>query len=228
MTNAPPRAAPTETKDELETLIETRERRAWSYDCDTFLMKSKGGFGKIRIRVPTVEELNSALLASRQYCADYVKKSGLEPDADLTNNTRVAHIMNLVCRHATDDRPAFQGPKWMMKTLVADEFSVLLNLYHQTLKLATPLDLNIDDDKIEQVASVCVALKSEEKLNEYIAAFTREILAEQVIRLSIKLADARREADALREELATLRGGAMEEPALAVAPPSEDEEATSA
>jgi hypothetical protein len=194
----PPSPPPEPEKSELEKLIESRERRCWSYSADAFLSKGKGGFGQIRIRCPNVTDINTALLAARKHCIAYAKETGLDNDPVYTENVRLVYILNLVCRNAERDQPAFQGPKWMMDHLTPDECAVLHNLYEQTLLLETPLDLGLNDEKVETMASALAALTDEGKLAEYLATFSREVMSFFLIRLASKLKDARDEIESMR------------------------------
>lgn len=196
---------PIDAKPEVkapETLcefLEQRERVCWSYDVDTFTSKPKGGFGQIRIRVPMQEELHECMLKIRAYVKEYAKDSGLDTDPDFLANVKAVHFLNLACRQQDSDGPAFQGVRWMMQHLTADELSVLLNLYHQTLILASPMDLGLDDQKVESVATLCATYTKDKDLNEFVAQFSREVMAELLIRVSVKLSDARQEIEALRK-----------------------------
>jgi hypothetical protein len=185
----------------LEAFIEARnkDRKAYLYDADTFLMKDgKRGAGKLRIRVPLLDELERAVDGANAYVKEREKR-GLETNAVWRNNVEVAFTLNAVCRHPEKDQPAFRGPRWMVENFVADEFAVLHNLYEQTLQIVTPIDLKLDDEKIEQVAAALAVISADERQSEYLAPYTREVLAFLLTRTASKLKESRDEIDALRK-----------------------------
>lgn len=195
--------------NELCQKFADRERQTWTYECDAFVLKGRGGFGKFRIRPATALEQEKALMRANEYIKARAKESpGIEDDQDFVKTVRAVHILNLVCLDEKKNLPAFiRGPKWMLETFNVDELSVISSLYGRTMLLCSPLTMDLENDYIEGLANTLHKLdeaKLEETLTEVLSCFTIEIAREIMIRLSNKLAFARLESDQLREAIAKL------------------------
>ncbi len=68
---------------------------------------------------------------------------------------------------------------------------MLLNLYNDTVAKTQPVESALDDERLEAIASRCVALADTDTPNLALARLERDQLAEMVIRLSIKLHESR-------------------------------------
>jgi hypothetical protein len=184
-------------KSPLVEAIEKRERRTWTFEAQSFLQKGFPKLGKYRMRVVTCEEQENALFMAKRHVKEKVAAAKAEPemaqDADLIGNAKVAYVMYEACRDLEKDGPAFPSGKWLVKNLSTDELAVLVNHYHEILKLSGPIDLDLSTERVEGLAAVMAAHAETDAPNMVLMAFTREQVCEIAIRLSLLLKEARQE-----------------------------------
>lgn len=189
----------TDADSPAEAAIRRRTRRAWEFDISEFLQRGSAVSGKFRMRVADTEEQSLALIGADKYVRDLLKASSEAITGDVLPNAKIAYLMHAVCLHPEKDRPAYHSGRFLAENLTPDELAALLNAYHECLRLSGPLDLDLDDEKLEGLASVLAATAATDAPNIALIPFTQSQLAEIAIRLSLKLRAARDELAAMTE-----------------------------
>ncbi len=199
-----------EEKSELVAALEERlaNRRTFEFDAANFIGPGGTPIGKIKIRVVTKGESDKAVLAARKYVEEAARTEGVDgkealADRDLLVDAKTAHVLHAACRDAKDPKyPAFLGPKWMMDHVSTDEISVLLNHYNEVLRVSGPLETDFSDEKVEALADSLAKYSDTDGPNVYLIRYTRDQLGELLIRVALKLREARGDLDALVHEKA--------------------------
>jgi hypothetical protein len=177
----------------LETAM--RERPVKTIPVDQSLINwAEKPIGLISFRVVTVHEQNESLKASEDYLRENLKdQPRLLDDPDYVNNIRSAHILWRACRDGVDpSMPAFRSPRWMLRTFSAQLISKLIGYYNECLRASEPLSNWFqDDEKLETLIAFCFDNYSNDEPNVSLAYLSKEQLAEVVIRLSLKVMEAR-------------------------------------
>jgi len=192
----------TEEKSPLVKALDAIKRQCWEFELGTLLGKKADPLGKVRMRVATVGEQNKALLGAEKYLKELGEVRG-EIAADIMGNAKVAYLMHQVCLDMEKDRPAFPSGKYIQDTLSSDQLAVILNFYQECLRLSGAIDLDLDDDKIEGLAAMLAHHADSDAPNFALMSFTGAQLTEIVMRLALKLQEARK-AQKPAEELAAL------------------------
>lgn len=182
---------------ELALMERAKSRRTWTFECDKFLAKGKGNFGQFRMRVATVQEQNLALIGAVRYCKEIAKDTGLENDPDLLTNAKTCWILHRVTLRPDKDLPAFHAPQFMLENLSTDELTVLLNFYQECLRVAGPLDIQLDPAKAEGIASILAHGNSQDAMDE-LTRFTSSQLGLLCVMMAIN-------NETLKSEIAALK-----------------------
>jgi hypothetical protein len=183
----------TEEKSPLVEKLSALERPFWEFELGTMLGKKSDPIGKVRMRIATVGEQNKALLGVDKYLKDLGEVRG-EIASDIIGNAKVAYLMHQVCIDPVHNRPAFPSGKYIQDTLSSDQLAVMLNHYHECLRLSGAIDLELDDDKIEGLAAIMANHYDSDAPNLALMPFTHAQLGEIVVRLSKKYVEARKPA----------------------------------
>lgn len=184
-----------EQKSALVEAIEKQERRCWSFDAAEFM---GSGFPRgltYRMRVARVDEQSNALDMAKNYVSAKTKESDkAKLDPDIYGNAKIAYLMHAVCFDGEKNIPAFPSGKWLMEHLTVDQLAVLLNHYHEILRIQGPIDFDLSEERLEGLAALMAKHADTDAPNIALMPFTREQIAEMCVRLSMMLRDARKAA----------------------------------
>lgn len=178
-----------ESKSALVEAIEKRERPTWTFDAADFLGKGFPRGLKYRMRVARVWEQENSLSMARRYVAERIKESDLTKlDPDILSNAKIAYLMHAVCLNAENDGPAFPSGKWLLEKLTVDELAVMLNHYHEILRLSGYVDLDLTDERLDGLQALLAKHSGSDAPNVALSHFTREQLGELCVRFSVRAA----------------------------------------
>lgn len=183
----PSAAGIVEEKTPLVLAIEAEPRIAWEFEAGDVLFAGRRQIGKFRMRVATTVEQDDALRGADAHVKQLIKDATGDIGEQILGNAKIAYLMQAVCVDEKHDRPAFHSGKWLREWLSPDQLGVLLNCYHECLRLSRDIDLELDDDKIEALAAILANHADTDAPNLILARYTQAQLGEIVIRLCMKL-----------------------------------------
>lgn len=177
---------------ELESLLENRTRKTVEFDVPDILGQSGQSLGKVKMRIATVYEQDTAIREAHGYAELVAKNNGAAAiDSDLLENAKTAHILHKVCRNAKTDAPAFSSPKWMLEKMSVYELGILLNSYNEMVRAANPVDWRFDNQDLEAFAELCSKQSGTSIPNMYLAKYQSAQIAEIAIRMAILYHDTK-------------------------------------
>ncbi len=197
-------------KSALIAGLKTRKRKTVDYPLAGFLGLADRPIDKVKVRVATRWETDAAVIAAHRYVSTHTKGiPEAASDGDVLYDNKTLELLHVAFRDFANPNSysAFPSPGWMREHLTTHEIAVLLNLYNDTVNKTQPVETSLDDDRLEAIVSLCVALANTDTPNLGLATLSREQLAETVVRLAMKL-DAER---------AALAPGSAAEPVVDVA-----------
>lgn len=154
--------------------------------------------GKVVVQVLRKSQHSVALEAAyRRLDKKAENVPALKEDRDYVTDLRNIATLHIAIRDAKDPDgyPAFLSPEWMEEHLTPHELSFLLNAYNQFVGEVYPGGSDhLEPHKLIALLELCAEHAGTDIPNTALLSFTREMLAEVVVRAALLVVDAKAEA----------------------------------
>jgi hypothetical protein len=184
----------------LSAAMKSTTRRLYDYDLGPMIGLQTG---VAKFRVPTKREQDRAVAGAYDYAKKLTETNEkAAEDPDIISDAKSAFIVFEASRDASDPEkfPAFYAPSWMMDNMTADQIAVMVNIVNEVRRKESPGPGIVDDEMVEQVATLCADHASDEIPQLALSNMNREVLSHLVVLLSLKLAEARAEVPEVEPE----------------------------
>lgn len=192
-----------EEKTEFQKAIEERNAAEPLVEFD--LTEQLGGeiagrkLPKVGIRIPTKRAQDVAIVAAHKYVNALARDGGKEDvegvrqDRDVLQDAKSACIISEFVRDLKSGGkyPAFT-PQWACENLRPEEIAVFLNVANAVRAERHGLAAKVTDDGVEAWITICDEADSTEFPARVLAGCSREYLEFLVLRMAMKVAEARR------------------------------------
>ncbi len=170
----------------------------------------------VTIRLLRKGAQNDALEAALSRIDKLAEKSpALKHDDGFVRELKTIARLFAACRDAKDPNglPAFPSPEFMERNLSTQEFDFLLNAYNAFDREIHPEGADhLDPEKLVGLLDTCAEHASSDLPNQILLGFSREILAEMVVRGALLRRDALEDARAANEVLDRMKSAGFVPP----------------
>jgi hypothetical protein len=163
---------------------------------------------KVTLQILRKGEASFALAAAYARVDKHAEKiPALRDDKDFVGDLKTIAVLHQAVRDAKDPDacPAFVSPEWMEERLAPAELSALLSAYNAFVAEVYPAGTqHLEPHRLLALLELCAENAGTDIPNEAMLTFSREVLAEMVVRAAVLWKEARDAAVEAEGKLARL------------------------